>query len=152
MKKVISYSAIFFCVITVFISGCCHNEPAGMIVKDAQGIYQIDGNPESLDLQMTDGVIVFSRKNSFCIGATYTGRDFFWSDNRENFHLSYQGTLCFDFNKDFIFDFFYRKGKYFIVSDHERIEVNNPDFQTMQAVDLNNVNYHWDGSNWIKQQ
>jgi len=123
-----------------------------MIVKDAQGIYQIDGNPESLDLQMTDGVIVFSRKNSFCIGATYTGRDFFWSDNRENFHLSYQGTLCFDFNKDFIFDFFYRKGKYFIVSDHERIEVNNPDFQTMQAVDLNNVNYHWDGSNWIKQQ
>lgn len=35
-----------------------------MIVKDAQGIYQIDGNPESLDLQMTDGVIVFSRKKT----------------------------------------------------------------------------------------
>ena len=152
MKKVISYSAIFFWVITVFISGCRHNEPAGMIVKDAQGIYQIDGNPESLDLQMTDGVIVFSRENSFCIGATYTGRDFFWSDNKENFHLSYQGTLCFDFNKDFIFDFFYRKGKYFIVSDHERIEVNKPDFQTMQAVDLNKENYHWNGSSWIKQQ
>ena len=152
MKKVISYSAIFFCVIAIFISGCRHREPSEVIVKDTSGIYHIDGKLESLDLEMADGGIVFSRENGFHIGVASPGEDFFWSDNKENFHLSYQGTLCFDFNKDFIFDFFYQKGKYFIVSDHERIEVNKPDFQTMQAVDLNKEDYHWNGNSWIKQQ
>ena len=33
-----------------------------------------------------------------------------------------------------------------IVFDHQRIEVNEPDFQAMQAVDTNGANYHWNGS------
>lgn len=152
MKKVTPYFAMFVCVIAIFISGCRHREPSEVIVKDASGIYHIDGKLESLDLEMADGGIVFSRENGFHIGVASPGEDFFWSDSNANFHLSYRGTLCFDFNKDFIFDFFYKKGKYFIVFDHKHIEVNKPDFQAMRAVDLDGANYHWNGSNWHKQQ
>ena len=109
MKKVTPYFAMFVWVIATFISGCRHSEPSGVIVKDALGFYHINGKPESLDLKMADGVIVFSRKNGFHIGTASPGKDFYWSDNKENFHLSYQGTLCFDFNKDFIFDFFLKR-------------------------------------------
>ena len=146
-----SYFAMFVCVIAIFISGCRHGVPSEMIVKDALGFYHINGNPESLDLKMATGGIVFSRKNAFCIGVTYPGMDFFWGDNDKDFYISYQGTSCFDFNKDFVFDFFYQQGKSFIVFNHQRIEVNKPDFQNMRAVDLNGTKYHWDGSNWVKQ-
>ena len=104
-----SYFAMFVCVIAIFISGCRHGVPSEMIVKDALGFYHINGNPESLDLKMATGGIVFSRKNTFCIGVTYPGMDFFWGDNDKDFYISYQGTSCFDFNKDFVFDFFYQQ-------------------------------------------
>ena len=58
---------------------------------------------------------------------------------------------CVDFNRDFVFDFFREKGKYFIVCDGKRIEVNKPDFQTMQAGDKNNRKYFWNGSAWLLQ-
>ena len=144
-------AALLFCLIATGMSGCQHEKSAEVITKDALGFYHIDGDPESLDLKMADGGIVFSRKNAFCLGVTYPGMNFFWGDNDKDFYLSYQGTSCFDFNKDFVFDFFYQQGKSFIVFNHQRIEVNKPDFQTMRAVDLDGANYHWNGSNWVKQ-
>ena len=147
-----SYFAMFVCVIAIFISGCRHGVPSEMIVKDALGFYHINGNPESLDLKMATGGIVFSRKNTFCIGVTYPGMDFFWGDNDKDFYLSYQGKMCFDFNRDLLFDFLYEKQKYYIRFDGRFIEVKKPDFQAMQAVDINGRKYHWNGSNWLKQK
>ena len=46
MKKVMPYSAMFVCVIAIFISGCKHSKPSEVIVKDALGFYHIDGKPE----------------------------------------------------------------------------------------------------------
>ena len=71
MKKITPYFAMFVCVIAIFISGCRHRESSEVITKDALGFYHIDGNPESLELKMATGGIVFSRKNTFCIGVTY---------------------------------------------------------------------------------
>ena len=146
------YTALLFCLITTVVAGCRHSEPSEVIVKDALGFYHIDGNPESLDLKMSDGGIVFSRENAFSIGVAYTGTDFFWSDDNKDFYLSYQGKMCFDFNRDLLFDFLYEKQKYYIRFDGRFIEVKKPDFQAMQAVDINGRKYHWNGSNWLKQQ
>ena len=137
MKKITPYFAMFVCVIAIFISGCRHREPSEVIVKDALGFYHIDGNLKSFDLKMADGGIVFSRGNAFCIGVTYPGMDFFWGDNDKDFYLSYQGKMCFDFNRDLLFDFLYEKQKYYIRFDGRFIEVKKPDFQAMQAVDIN---------------
>jgi hypothetical protein len=87
MKKTMPYFAMFVCVIAIFISGCRHSESPEIITKDAFGFYHIDGNPESLDLKMADGGIVFSRENAFSIGVAYTGTDFFWSDDNKDFYL-----------------------------------------------------------------
>ena len=152
MKKITPYFAMFVCVIAIFISGCRHREPSEVIVKDALGFYHIDGNLKSFDLKMADGGIVFSRGNAFCIGVTYPGMDFFWGDNDKDFYLSYQGKMCFDFNRDLLFDFLYEKQKYYIRFDGRFIEVKKPDFQAMQAVDINGRKYHWNGSNWLKQK
>ena len=152
MKKTMPYFAMFVCVIAIFISGCRHREPSAVIVKDALGFYHVDGDPESLELKMATGGIVFSRKNTFCIGVTYPGMDFFWGDNDKDFYLSYQGKMCFDFNRDLLFDFLYEKQKYYIRFDGRFIEVKKPDFQAMQAVDINGRKYHWNGSNWLKQK
>ena len=152
MKKTMPYFAMFVCVIAIFISGCRHREPYEMIVKDASGFYHIDGNPKSFDLKMADGGIVFSRENAFSVGVAYTGTDFFWSDDNKDFYLSYQGKMCFDFNRDLLFDFLYEKQKYYIRFDGKFIEVKKPDFQAMQAIDINGRKYHWNGSNWLKQK
>ena len=153
MKKIISIFTILFLLAShAFVSGCqCNMPDRRKIIKTDDEKYYINSDPESLELKMATGGIVFSRKNTFCIGVTYPGMDFFWGDNDKDFYISYQGTLCFDFNKDFVFDFFYQQGKSFIVFNHQRIEVNKPNFQTMRAVDLNGTKYHWDGSNWGKQ-
>ena len=55
MKKVTPYFAMFVWVIAIFISGCSHSAPSEVIVKNASGIYHIDGKLESLDLEMADG-------------------------------------------------------------------------------------------------
>ena len=146
------WATLLFCLLATGISGCRHSESPEIITKDASGIYHIDGNPESLDLKMADGGIVFSRGNAFSVGVAYTGKDFFWSDDNKDFYLSYQGKMCFDFNRDFLFDFLYEKQKYYIRFDGRFIEVNKPDFQAMQAVDINGRKYHWNGSNWLKQK
>lgn len=125
---------------------------AGIITQDAFGFYHIDGNPESLDLKMADGGIVFSRGKAFHIGVTYPGKDFCWNDNGTNFVVCYDGKTLFDFNRDFLFDFLHETPKYYIRFDGKFIEVNKPDFQAMQATDSNGKIYHWNGSNWIKQQ
>ena len=146
------WATLLFCLLATGISGCRHSEPSEVIVKDASGIYHIDGKLESLDLKMADGGIVFSRENAFSVGVAYTGKDFFWSDDNKDFYLSYQGKMCFDFNRDLLFDFLYEKQKYYIRFDGRFIEVNKPDFQAMQAVDINGRKYHWNGSNWLKQK
>ncbi len=143
---------LLFCLLATGISGCRHRESPEIITKDASGIYHIDGKMESLDLEMADGGIVFSRENAFSVGVAYTGTDFFWSDDNKDFYLSYQGKMCFDFNRDLLFDFLYEKQKYYIRFDGRFIEVKKPDFQAMQAVDINGRKYHWNGSNWLKQK
>ena len=116
------------------------------------GFITLTVSRKSLDLKMADEGIVFSRGKAFHIGVAYTGMDFCWSDDNKDFYLCYQGKTCFDFNRDLLFDFLYEKQKYYIRFDGKFIEVNKPDFQAMQAVDLNGTNYHWNGSNWLKQK
>lgn len=149
---IVPFAALQFIAIGIFFAGCqsCTVDPEA-IVKSKDGIYHINGTPAQLDLVMADGGIVFNRNNAFSIGVACDGKDFFWSDNNKNFHLSYNGTLCFDFNRDFVFDFFYEKGRYFIIFEHKRIEVKEPDFSAMQAVDLHGCKYRWDGNAWILQ-
>ena len=146
-----SYFAMFVCVIAIFISGCRHSEPSEVIVKDALGFYHIDGNPESLDLKMSDGGIVFSRKKAFHIGVVYTGKEFSWHDDGKDFFIYYNGKIYLDFNRDFIFDLSCENKQYYIHFNGKFIEVNKPDFQAMRAVDLDGTNYHWNGSNWLKR-
>lgn len=145
------YAALLSCLIAVGISGCQHGKSAEIIVKDEQGFYHIDGNPESLDLKMASGGIVFSRGKAFYIGAAYPGKDFCWSDDGKDFFVCYDGNTLFDFNRDFLFDLLYKKQKYHIRFDGKFIEVKKPDFQAMQAVALDGAVFHWDGNNWLKQ-
>ena len=154
MKKIISIFTILFLLAShAFVSGCqCNMPDRRKIIKTDDEKYYINSDPESLELKMATGGIVFSRKNTFCIGVTYPGMDFFWGDNDKDFYLSYQGKMCFDFNRDLLFDFLYEKQKYYIRFDGRFIEVKKPDFQAMQAVDINGRKYHWNGSNWLKQK
>ena len=145
------YAALLFCLIATGMSGCQHEKSAEVITKDALGFYHIDGNPESLELKMATGGIVFSREKAFHIGVVYSEKDFCWNDDGKDFFICYDGKTFFDFNRDFLFDFLHERQKYYIQFEGKFIEVNKPDFQTMRAVGLNGTKYHWDGSNWVKQ-
>ena len=159
MKKSFIYLLIFAFLsltVNVFIVFYCifqkNRTPSSeTIVKSEDGVYYLKSNPELFELVMPEGCIIFSRKNAFSVSAVYRRKSFFWSDNRDNIYVSYNGIAAMDFDRDFVFDFFYEKGKYFIVCDGKRIEVNKPDFQTMQAGDKNNRKYFWNGSAWLLQ-
>lgn len=153
MKKIMFSFAIFTLLATcVFLTGCQCNVPDSItLIRMDNGMYYINSNPEYLELKMADGGIIFSREKAFTIGVTYTGKDFTWSDDSKDFLLCYDGKTCFDFNRDFIFDFLYENQKSYIRFDGRFIEVNKPDFQAMQATDSNGKIYHWNGSNWVLQ-
>ena len=153
MKKILSSRIIIlFAVIGFFVTGCQWNSTdTDTLIRSKDGIYHINGSPKLLELKMENGGIVFSRKNAFSIGASCEEKDFFWSDDGKDFHLSYNGILCFDFNRDFVFDYFYQNGQHFILLDHRRLKVNKPDFKRMQAVDSKGKQYQWNGNNWIIQ-
>ena len=134
------------------LSGCREAPPPGpeTIVKMSDGMYHLRSKPDSLDIKTADGGIVFSREKGFTVGVAYTGKDFFWSDNGEDICLCYDGNFCMDFNRDLVFDFFWKEKKHFIVFGQERLEVHQPDFRTMRAVGVaDGKTYGWDGGKWV---
>ena len=159
MKKSFIYLLIFAFLsltVNVFVVFYCifqkNRTPSSeTIVKSEDGVYYLKSNPELFELIMPDGCIIFSRKNAFSVSAVYRRKSFFWSDNRDNIYMSYNGIAAMDFDRDFVFDFFYEKGKYFIVCDGKRIEVNKPDFKAMRTGDKNNRKYFWNGFAWLLQ-
>ena len=120
-------------------------------IKFPDGMYHLNKKIKNFELITKDCFIIFSRDNGFSVGVTYPGKDFFWSDDQECIHVIRDGVFCVDFDRDSVFDFFSEKGKYFIVIDRNRIEVNKPDFKTMQAVASNGQKYFWNGKFWIKK-